>query len=45
MILYTLSALVQCNYIHHYYAAPAIWIDFKNRNTRACRNLAHDISS
>ena len=44
-ILYTLSALVQCNYIHHCYAAPAFWIDFKNRNTRICRNLAHDISS
>lgn len=44
-ILYTSSVLVQCNHIHHCYAAPAIWIDFKNRNTRVCRNLAHDISS
>ena len=44
-ILCTLGALVQCNHIHHCYAGPAIWIDFKNRNTRVCRNLAHDISS
>ena len=44
-ILYTNSALVQGNHIHHCYAAPGIWIDFMNRNTRVCRNLVHHISS
>ena len=44
-ILYTNGAVVQGNHIHHCYAAPGIWIDFLNRNTRVCRNLVHHISS
>ena len=42
--LYTLNSVVQCNHIHHCHAAPAIWIDFQNHNTRVCRNLVHDIA-
>ena len=44
-ILLTLDTVVQCNHIHHCYAAPGIWIDCGNRNTRVCRNLLHDIAA
>jgi len=44
-ILLTSDCVVQCNHIHHCYAAPGIWIDFANRNTRLCRNLLHDIAT
>ena len=43
-ILYTVNSVVQCNHIHHCRAAPAIWIDAGNRNSRVCRNLVHDIA-
>ncbi|HHZ92619.1 TPA: right-handed parallel beta-helix repeat-containing protein [Candidatus Poribacteria bacterium] len=44
-ILLTLDSVVQCNYIHHCHAAPGIWIDCANRNSRVCRNLLHDIAA
>jgi hypothetical protein len=44
-ILLTLDTVVQCNHIHHCYAAPGIWMDFVNRNSRVCRNLLHDIAT
>ena len=44
-ILLTLDTVVQCNHIHHCHAAPGIWIDFANRNSRVCRNLLHDIAA
>ena len=44
-ILLTLNCVVQCNHIHHCYAATGIWIDCANRNTRVCRNLVHDIAA
>ena len=43
-ILLALDLVVQCNHIHHCYAAPGIWIDFANRNSWVCRNLLHDIT-
>ena len=44
-ILLTLDCAVQCNHVHHCYACTGIWIDCGNRNTRASRNLVHDIAS
>ena len=44
-ILMTVDTVVQCNHIHHCQAAPGMWIDFANRNTRICRNLLHDIAA
>ena len=44
-ILIVVDSVVQCNHIHHCCAAPGIWIDFANRNSRVCRNLVHDIAS
>lgn len=44
-ILLTLNTVVQCNHIHHCHAAPGIWIDCGNRNSRVCRNLLHDIAA
>ena len=44
-ILLLRDTVVQCNHIHHCYAAPGIWIDFGNRNSRVCRNLLHDIAT
>ena len=43
--LYTVDSVVQCNHIHHCHAAPGIWIDSLNRNTRVSRNLLHDITT
>ena len=44
-ILYALNCVVQCNHIHHCFAAPGIWIDFQIHNSRVCRNLVHDITA
>jgi len=43
-ILYVTDTVVQCNHIHHCRAAPGIWIDCANENSRVCRNLVHDIA-
>ena len=42
--VYTADCVLQCNHIHDIVAAPAIWIDVWNWNTRVCRNLVHDIA-
>ncbi len=44
-LLYLVDSVLQCNHIHHCQAAPGIWIDSLNRNTRVSRNLLHDIAS
>ena len=44
-ILILSDTVVQCNHIHHCHAAPGIWIDFANRNSRVTRNLLHDIAA
>ena len=44
-ILILTDTVVQCNHIHHCHAAPGIWIDFANVNSRVTRNLLHDIAS
>jgi hypothetical protein len=44
-ILILTDTVVQCNHIHHCHAAPGIWIDFVNKNSRVTRNLVHDIAS
>ena len=41
----TIDSVVQCNHIHDIIAAPGIWIDFLNRNSRVSRNLLHDIAT
>ena len=43
--VYTNDSVLQCNHIHDIHAAPAIWIDVWNLNTRVCRNLVHDIAN
>jgi hypothetical protein len=42
--VYTADCLLQGNHFHDIHAAPAIWIDVWNWNTRICRNLVHDIA-
>ena len=44
-ILILNASVVQGNHIHHCHAAPGIWIDHSNWNSRVCRNLLHDITA
>ena len=44
-VLILADTVVQCNHIHHCHAAPGIWIDHSNWNSRVCRNLVHDITT
>ncbi|MBE0535099.1 MAG: right-handed parallel beta-helix repeat-containing protein, partial [Phycisphaerae bacterium] len=39
------DTLVRANHIHDITAAPAIWMDYNNRNTRVSGNLIYNVSS
>jgi hypothetical protein len=38
------NTLVSRNHIHHIESAAGIWLDWDNRNSRATRNVLHDIA-